>query len=138
MSRSGHIIVVGMNRLGVAIVAGLVQRGEQVLAVDTDPAKLSGLEGADILIGNVEYESVVEEIGMAEAKLVVSALQIEDVNHLLAYRCRKLSVPCSIHAFDVSMVDDLMDLETSYLLMPNVDGLVEQREILKREGIVQA
>lgn len=136
-SRSGHIIVVGMNRLGVEIVQGLVRRGEQVLAVDTDPAKLLGLEGAEVLIGNVEYESVVEEIGMHEAKLVVSALQIEDTNHLLAYRCRKLGVPCSIHAFDVSVVDDLMDLDTSYLLMPNVDGLVEQRTILEQERIVE-
>ncbi len=137
-SRSGHIIVVGMNHMGVEIVKGLVARGEQVLAVDTDPAKLHGLEGAEVLIGNVEYESVVEEIGMAEAKLVVSALQIEDTNHLLAYRCRRVGVPCSIHAFDVSMVDDLMDLETSYLLMPNVDGLVEQREILEKEGLAGA
>jgi Kef-type K+ transport system membrane component KefB len=135
-SRLGHVIVVGMNQLGVEIVQGLVRRGELVLAVDTDPAKLLGLDGAEVLIGNVEYESVVEEIGMREAKLVVSALQIEDTNHLLAYRCRKLGVPCSIHAFDVSVVDDLMDLETSYLLMPNVDGLVEQRDILEKEGLV--
>lgn len=134
--RSGHIIVVGMNRLGVAIVQGLMRDGESVLAVDTDPAKLLGLAGADILIGNVEYESVVEEIGMAEAKLVVSALQIEDVNHLLAYRCRNLGVPCAVHAFDVSVVDDLLDLDTAYLLMPNVDGIVEQRELLQTQGIV--
>lgn len=134
----GHVIVVGMNALGREIVKQLSLRGERVLAIDTDPKKLEGLGGADILIGNVEYESVVEEIGMREAKLVVSALHIEDVNHLLAYRCRKLGVPCSIHAFDVSVVDDLMDLDTSYLLMPNVDGLVEQREILEQEGIVQA
>jgi len=135
-SRSGHVIVVGMNRLGVEIVRGLLRRGEGVLAVDTDPAKLQGLEGADILIGNVEYESVVEEIGMHEAKLVVSALQIEDANHLLAYRCRQMGVPCAIHAFDVSVVEDLLDLDTSYLMMPSVDGLIEQREILAREGLV--
>ncbi|MFP4259441.1 MAG: cation:proton antiporter [Opitutales bacterium] len=134
-SRSGHIIVVGMNRLGVEIVLGLVQRGEQVLAVDTDPAKLLGLDGAEILIGNVEYETVIEEIDLREAKLVVSALQIEDANHLLAYRCRKLGVPCAIHAFDVSVVEDLLDLDTNYLMMPSIDGLIEQREILEREVV---
>ena len=133
-----HIIVVGMNALGRELVQQFSLRGERVIAIDTDPKKLEGLGTAATMIGSVEYETVIEELGMRRAKLVVSALQIEDVNHLLAYRCRKLSVPCSIHAFDVSMVDDLMDLETSYLLMPNVDGLVEQREILKREGIVQA
>ena len=134
--REKHIIVVGMNALGREIVKQLSLRGEQVMAVDTDPAKLQGLEGAEILIGNVEYESVVEEIGMHEAKLVVSALQIEDANHLLAYRCRQMGVPCAIHAFDVSVVEDLLDLDTSYLMMPSVDGLIEQREILAREGLV--
>lgn len=135
-SYAGHIIVVGMNGLGREIVKQLNLRSERVLAIDTDPNKLMGLGAADTMIGSVEYETMIEEIGMRQAKLVVSALQIEDVNHLLAYRCRKLGVPCAIHAFDVSVVDDLLDLETAYLLMPNVDGVVEQREIIEREGIV--
>jgi len=33
-------------------------------------------------------------------------------------------------------VDDLLDLDTAYLLMPNVDGIVEQRELLEAQGIV--
>jgi Kef-type K+ transport system membrane component KefB len=133
----GHIIVVGMNALGREIVKQLSLRGERVMAIDTDPEKLAGLGAADTVIGSVEYETVIEEIGMRRAKLVVSALQIEDVNHLLAYRCRNMRVPCAIHAFDVSVVEDLLDLDTTYLLMPNVDGVVEQREIMEREGIVE-
>ncbi|MGJ8637899.1 MAG: cation:proton antiporter [Opitutaceae bacterium] len=132
----GHIIVVGMNALGRKIVKALNERGEQVLAIDTDPKKLEGLEGAETLIGNVEYQSVVEEIGLRRAKLVVSALQIEDTNHLLAYRCRSAGVRCAIHAFDVSVVDDLLDLDTSYLLMPALDGIVEQRELMTKEGVI--
>ncbi len=135
--RSGHIIVVGMNALGREIVKQLSLRGERVLAIDTDPRKLEALGAAETVIGSVEYESVVEEIGMRKARLVVSALQIEDANHLLAYRCRSMNVPCAIHAFDVSVVEDLMDLETSYLLMPHVDGVVEQREILNEQGIIK-
>ncbi len=134
-ARRGHIIVVGMNALGREIVSQLCRRGERVLAIDTDPAKLDGLGAADTLIGNVEYESVVEEVGLREAKLVVSALQIEDTNHLLAYRCRACGVPCAIHAFDVSVVDDLLELDTSYLLMPTVDGIVEQRRLLDTIGL---
>lgn len=135
-THQGHIIVVGMNGLGREIVRQLDLRGESVLAIDTDPNKLLGLGRAHTMIGSVEYETMIEEIGLRQAKLVVSALQIEDVNHLLAYRCRKLRVPCAIHAFDVSMVEDLLDLETAYLLMPNVDGVVGQREILERAGIL--
>ncbi|HAV14644.1 MAG TPA: portal protein [Opitutae bacterium] len=130
-----HIIVVGMNALGRNIVQAMTARGEHVLAIDTDPKKLEGLAPAEMLIGNVEYQSVVEEIGLREAKLVVSALQIEDTNHLLAYRCRSAGVSCAIHAFDVSVVNDLLDLDTSYLLMPALDGIVEQRELMTKEGI---
>ncbi|PXA05476.1 portal protein [Coraliomargarita sinensis] len=134
----GHIIVVGMNALGRELVKQLSLRAERVMAIDTDPKKLEGLGAADTVIGSVEYETVIEEIGLRRAKLVISALQIEDTNHLLAYRCRTMRVPCAIHAFDVSVVEDLLDLDTAYLLMPNVDGVVEQREIMEREGIVRA
>lgn len=133
--RKDHIIIVGMNALGREIVKQLTLRSERVLAIDTDPKKLEGLGGADILIGNVEYQSVVEEVGLREAKLVVSSLQIEDTNHLLAYRCRSANVPCAIHAFDVSVVDDLLDLDTTYLMMPAADGIIQQHDLMKQEGI---
>ena len=121
-----HIIVVGMNALGREIVQKLCQRGERLLAIDTDPHKLEDLGDAETMIGNVEYESVVEEIGLRRARLVVSALQIEDTNHLLAYRCRSAGVPCAIHAFDLSVVEDLLELDTDYMFMPAVDGVREQ------------
>jgi len=123
---SGHVIVVGMNALGREVARRLHARGETVLAIDTDPKKLEGLGGPKTLIGNVEFESVVEEIGLRRARLVVSALQIEDTNHLLAYRCRSAGVPSAIHAFDMSVVEDLLELETRYMFMPAVDAVIEQ------------
>lgn len=134
----GHIVVIGMNALGREIVKQLVQRNERVLAIDTDPGKLSGLANADILIGNIEYQSVIEEIGLRDAKLVISALQIEDTNLLIAYRCRSFNVPCTIHAFNVSVVNDLLDLNTTYLLVPSVDGILELRKLMEKEGILTA
>ncbi len=132
----GHIVVIGMNTLGREIVRLLTQRNERVMAIDTDPEKLKGLEPADTLIGNIEYQSVIEEISLRDAKMVISALQIEDTNQLIAYRCRSLKVPCSIHAFDVLVVDDLIDLNTGYLLMPSVDGIMELQKLIKKEGIL--
>jgi hypothetical protein len=133
-TRQGHVIVVGMNALGREIVSRLEARGEAVLAIDTDPQKLEGLGSAETMIGNVEYQSVVDEIGLGRARLVVSALQIEDTNHLLAYRCRSAGVPCAIHAFDVSVVEDLLELDTGYMFMPAVDGVRTQLALL--DGLV--
>ncbi|MEM1158040.1 MAG: cation:proton antiporter [Verrucomicrobiota bacterium] len=134
--RRGHMIVVGMNALGREIVRKLVRRGEQVLAVDTDPAKLDQVEGAETFIGNVEYESVLEEIGLPDSRLVISALQIEDFNQLLAYRCRSAGVPCAIHAFDPSVIQDLVDLEVRYLLSPSLEGVVIQHQLLQEQGLL--
>ena len=128
-SYEGHVIVVGMNALGREVVKQLSDRGETVLAIDTDPRKLEGLNCAETLIGSVEYESAVEEIGLSRARLVISALQIEDTNHLLAYRCRSVGVPCAIHAFDISVVEDLLDLDTAYMFMPAFDAVREQLAI---------
>lgn len=137
--RADHIIVIGMNGLGREIVKRLALRGETVLAIDTDPKKLEGLglAGAETMIGNVEYHSVVEEIKMRRAKLVISALQIEDANHMLAYRCRSMGVPCAIHAFDNSVVDDLLDLGADYLMMPAIAGAVEEIKVMRKEGVLQ-
>jgi hypothetical protein len=79
----------------------------------------------------------VEEIGLSRAKLVVSALQIEDTNHLLAYRCRSAGVACAVHAFDIALVDDLLELDTAYLMMPTVDAALTQREWLRKEGVLR-
>jgi Kef-type K+ transport system membrane component KefB len=134
---SGHIIVVGMNTLGRDLVRRLHERGEQTLAIDTDPRKLVGLPG-DTLLGSVEYLSVLQEAGLERAKLLVSALRIEDANNMLAYRCQSLGVPSAIHVIDLSVVDGLLDLDVDYLMIPKVDGMKSQMAKLKEMGVVES
>lgn len=131
----GHVIVVGMNGLGRPIVRRLAERGERVLAIDTDPGKLAGLP-AIILVGNVDYASTLEEARLPSAKLVVSALQIEDTNNLLAYRCRALGVPCSIHVFDESVEDELSEIGPHHMLLSKNAGLAHILAALERAGLV--
>lgn len=132
----GHVIVVGMNALGREIVKRLVAKGEATLAVDTDPVKLEGLPGPTLL-GSVDYLTVLEEAGYAKAKLIVSALQIEETNDLLAYRARSVGVPCAIHVVDLSVVDNLLELETDYLMVSKVDGVKEQLRTLREMGVLK-
>ncbi len=134
--RKDHIIVVGINALGRAIVERLHQDGQdQILAIDIDPEKLRDLP-CETMLGNVEYLSVLEEAGLERARLVISALQIEDTNHLLAYQARSRGIPCAIHAFDLSVIDDLVELDVNYLMYPRVEGLKYQTEELKRMGVL--
>jgi hypothetical protein len=133
--RKDHIIVVGMNTLGKRIVHGLAERREQVLAIDTDPAKLRGLPAAT-LVGNAEHAGLLQEADLATAQLLVSALQIEDSNHLLAFRAREAGVPASIHAFDPSIIEDLESLGTEHLMVSKHDGIRQVAAALRDAGVI--
>ena len=130
-----HVIVVGMNTLGREIVARLHARGEHVLALDTDPHKLEGLP-CETMLGDVEYLSVLEEAELSNARLLVSALRIEPTNDLLAYRCKQAGVPCSIQVVDLSVTDNLLEMDVKYLMIPKVDGIKLQNRELQERGLL--
>ncbi len=132
---SGHVMVIGMNSLGRQIAVALHQRGEIVLAIDTDPRKLRGLP-CRTLHGNAEYRAVLEEQGLAQAKLVVSALQIEVANEWIAYLCKENGVSCAVLAVDISLIENLLSLDAAWVIVPKVDVLQAQRRLLKEEGFI--
>jgi Trk K+ transport system NAD-binding subunit len=128
-------VVIGLNALGKRLVDTLLARGENVLAIDTDARKLAGLR-CRTLLGSIDYPSVLEEANLVEAKLVVSALQIEETNNLLAYRCKQLGVPCSIHAFDRSVIRELRQIGANHLMVPNNNGIRRMIEELTDRGVL--
>jgi Kef-type K+ transport system membrane component KefB len=130
-----HVIVVGMNSLGVQLVRELSERGETVLAIDTDEAKLEPLPCATI-VGNIEYLPVLDEANLKDAKLLISALQIEDTNNLLAYHCRRLGVPASIHAFDRSVVEELQRIGVAHLMLSKNTGIQQLARELRARGLM--
>lgn len=133
--RKGHVIVVGMNTLGRELVRRLHERGERVVAIDTDPAKLAGLPG-ESLVGSVDYPSVLHEAGLERARLLVSALKIEEVNDLLAYRAFCHGIPCAINVMDLEAVDHLLEVKTTFLIVPKVDGVKAQNRVLAAQGVL--
>jgi Kef-type K+ transport system membrane component KefB len=130
-----HVIVVGMNSLGKCLVHDLAGRGERVLAIDTDARKLQDLP-CSTLLGSTEYVSVLEEANLPEAKILISALQIEDANNLLAYWCRVYGVPASIHAFDRSVVDELREIGVSHLMVSKNTGVRRIAAELRSTGVL--
>jgi Kef-type K+ transport system membrane component KefB len=130
-----HVIVAGMNSLGRLLVHELAARGEQVVAVDTDPRKLEDLPAVTIL-GSVDHASVLAEARFERASLVVSALQIEDSNKLLAYRCRQIGVAASIHAFDISVQRDLHEIGVDHLILSKNAGIRQMAVELRRAGVL--
>lgn len=131
----GHVVVVGMNTLGRLLVDRFTGLGERVLAVDTDPRKLEDVS-VMTLAGDVTLASVFEEAGIPRAKLVASALQIEDVNSLVTYRCNRMDVPVSVHAFDPSLIDELLEIGADHLMVSKHDGIQRVEDGFRRLGVI--
>lgn len=110
-----HVIVLGMNDLGLQVARRLHERGETVLAIDTDGEKMRGL-ACHTLVGDVDYASTLEEAGLHAARAAISALRIENVNKLFVFQCRKAGVPVAVYASDKSMREQLIEVGVSYLV----------------------
>lgn len=126
----GHIVVVGMNPLGQRIARDLHKRGETVLAIDTDQRKLAGLP-CRTMVGHVDTLAVLEEAHLADAKLAVTALKIEDTNNLFVYRCKQFGVPVAAHAFDSSVARELHRLGADLLIEARTEAYRQIRERLE-------
>ena len=133
----GHVIIIGANSLGRRIATYLHERGETAVMLDTDPAKLRELP-CRTMMGDAQNVDFLEEAGLPRAKLLISCIGIEDVNNLLAYRCRTMKVRCAIHAIDLSMVDSLLEMDPTYLMLPKVDGIKLQNRKLKELGFIES
>lgn len=131
----GHVIVVGMNSLGQRLVRELAARGETVVAVDTDARKLTDLPATAVL-GSTDHASVLEEARYRDARMVVSALQIEDSNRLLAYRCREAGVRVGIHVVDAAAQQDLADLGVDHLILSKNAGIRQVAAELRAAGLL--
>ena len=73
---------------------------------------------------------------MERARLVIATPQIEDVNALIAYRCNRAGVPVSVHAFDPSMMDELLEIGADHLMVPKLDGIRLVEQELHRLGVI--
>lgn len=134
---SGHVIVVGMNSLGRRLARELHEKGETVLALDTDPGKLEGLP-CRTMLGNAEHLSVLQEAGLDRAALLVSAVHIEDTNMLLAYRARSRGVPVSVYMGDGGVVRELEALGVDHLMAVRDLGAERLLAAVQRRGAFQA
>lgn len=131
----GHVIVVGMNALGRILVRRIAGLGRDVVAVDRDPGKLAGLP-ARTVHGDVEHPDVLEDANLTGAALLISALQIEDANKLLAYRSRRAGVPASIHVFNPSVAGELYEMGVEHLMAPKDEGARRIGERLRSLGVL--
>lgn len=129
---SKHAIVVGLNDLGVGIIKEFIDRGTSVVAIDTgeDPdGKKSAMDlGAAVIQGDVGEEKTLTRAGFGNARYMVAASNLMDINIKAAMTAWKLSqgskrntqqganekeerIKCYVHVPDVNIQDVLIQLK---------------------------
>lgn len=71
-----HVVVIGYGVAGKAVVADLLESGQQVLVIDMGPngVKQASIDGAMSILGNSQRREVLEHAGVRSAKLLVCTL----------------------------------------------------------------
>jgi Kef-type K+ transport system membrane component KefB len=131
---SGHIVIVGMNTMGRSLARVLHERGERVIAIDTDPRKLDDLP-VETRLGDMSYMDTLKEAGLEQAKLAISALKIDDANRLFVHRCQSLGVPVAVHGFDRSVLEGLEKLGPAYIIDSKLAADERLKAILKESEV---
>jgi Kef-type K+ transport system membrane component KefB len=129
------VVVVGMNALGRRLVTRLHELGIPTVAVDTDADKLAGLPGRRV-IGDAGHPEVLHHAGAHRARLLVSALHIQEANLLLVEQARELGVPVSVNAFSPEMAEELEGLGCAHLMVSKNEGTLRFARALTRSGVL--
>ena len=85
----GHVIVCGWGRVGTASRRYLRNAGQQVVAIDRDPARLAGLAEPHI-VGDVTDDKVLLAAGVEHARALIAALDTDADNVYVTLSARAL------------------------------------------------
>ena len=111
-SVQNHVVVIGYGVAGKAVVADLLESGQQVLVIDMGPSgvKQANIDGAISILGNSQRREVLEHAGVRSAKLLVctlpdhrsAALSIQQVRAFASSIPIVARARYSIHASELS------------------------------------
>jgi len=87
---TGHTIICGCGRVGSASVKYLSSLGKPFVVIDSDPARLQGLEHPTVL-GDVTDDRILQAAGIARAGALISAVDTDAGNIYVTLSARALA-----------------------------------------------
>ena len=131
-SRSGHVILCGLGRLGFFIGEGLLKQGEKVLIVERNEASptiahLRAL-GADVYIGDARMPRVLQDVGVTRAKALYSVISDDYANLEVGLNARSFDpgLRLILRIFDESMarkIKESLDIHLTFSMTAIADEL---------------
>jgi voltage-gated potassium channel len=97
---SGHVVMCGYGRFGRVVAAQLLERGEKLVVIDSDPSREAELRalGAPYVIGSGTVDDVLEHAGVRRAQALVIATPSDADNVFITLSAREKNPALQIFA----------------------------------------
>lgn len=132
----GHILLFGANRMGYQMLKTLEAMKRNVLVIDHNPEVIRRLlrRGVACVYGDIDDLELLEEMGLADARMVISTVPNTSANLYMIEQTRQTNPEAFIIVTSDS-IPDALDLYTAgadYVILPHLLG-GEQASLLLEE-----
>jgi len=143
-SPSGHVIVVGLGRVGMRVVGQLHDLGVSVVAIDRDP-QAAGVAfarrlGVHVVIGEIHREETLRAANLRTSIALVSVTSSDEVNLEAALHARAirpdLRIVLRLYDDDLAervqkMIGNTVSRSVSYLAAPAFAAAMLEHQVLR-------
>ena len=143
-SASGHVIVVGLGRVGMRVVGQLHDLGVSVVAIDRDP-QAAGVAvarrlGVHVVIGEIHREETLRAANLRTSIALVSVTSSDEVNLEAALHARAiradLRIVLRLYDDDLAervqkMIGNTVSRSVSYLAAPAFAAAMLEHQVLR-------
>src|SRR3989338_8402103 len=132
-----HLVLVGVHRMGQAILKALSNSTRDFVAVDFDPVVVKSLRESNlpVLYGDITEEAIQESVGLDKAHVVISTVPDFRDNLAVLGAVRRSNSKAKIILTSESETDalELYDKGADYVILPHFLGGRELVEIIDRD-----
>jgi len=125
-AKNHDFILFGYNRIGFSILQSFIATGKKYIIVDFNPETIKKLQNKKIncIYGDAEDSELLEELGIKNAKLVVSTIPDYEANHLILTKIKNENKDCIVilNSHQIEHTFKLYDLGADYVIMPHFLG----------------
>lgn len=136
---SGHIILIGANRMGEGILEALLTRKEQIIVVDFDPEIIEKLNKRNIktFFGDITDPEIAEAVNVEKANLIISTVSDPEDTLFLLKSLRGKTPKIIAAAFEKKDAKEFYNEGADYVIMPHIAGGNHLAKILIDENHLQ-
>lgn len=120
---SGHVILVGVHRIGKKILDSLLKLKVQVVVVDFDPKVVKTLrrKGIHVLYGDLSDSELLERLNIREARMIITTVPDTNDNLRLLQNLKRMDVKVPTYLTGFSPVEalELYENGATYVIIPH-------------------